>query len=100
MLAVYAALGSSEDQDAGCPGLWLVAARTNQAPLVTGAHARRFVPPYAGAKGWVGVWLDRRPSWQAVAALLADAHARRAPWRSTAVGLTGVGGGGGPRAGR
>ena len=40
---------------------------------------RFFRPPYVGAKGWVGVRIDRKPDWRVVAGLVADAHRLVAP---------------------
>ena len=38
-------------------------------------------PPYVGPSGWIGVWLDRRPSWKDVAELLRDGWSLVAPKR-------------------
>ena len=45
---------------------------------------RFFVPPSVGHKGWVGVRLDRRPGWRAVADVLTDAYRMSAPRGSPA----------------
>lgn len=46
-----------------------------QQQLVAAAPERYFVPPYVGAKGWVGVYLDLpEVDWDAVALHLGDAH--------------------------
>ena len=50
--------------------LWLSAPSGAQAAMVEGDPRRFFVPPYVGSKGWLGVRLDRRPSWAVVAALI------------------------------
>ncbi len=44
-----------------------------------GEPSRCFFPPYAAASGWIGVWLDRRPRWQAVAELILDGYRLTAP---------------------
>jgi predicted DNA-binding protein (MmcQ/YjbR family) len=43
--------------------------------------ARFFRPPYVGPRGWVGVRLDRRPSWTKVAAVVERAYRLVAPSR-------------------
>ena len=42
---------------------------------------RYFVPAYVGPSGWVGVWLDHAPDWNAVTELLEDGYRRTAPKR-------------------
>lgn len=37
------------------------------------------MPPYVGPKGWVGVWIDKRPRWREVERLIEDAYGRVAP---------------------
>jgi hypothetical protein len=37
------------------------------------------VPTYVGHRGWVGYWLDRRPKWSDVEAVLRGAYRRTAP---------------------
>ena len=40
-----------------------------------GADPKRFFrPPYTGVRGWVGVVLDTRPDWAAVAALVREGY--------------------------
>jgi hypothetical protein len=58
----------------GRPSLCALASREEQSLLVL--DDRMFVPPRVGASGWVGVWLDKRPAWSLVAALLRAAHGR------------------------
>lgn len=77
MFATHAASGNHHG--AGRPAVWVKAAAANQALMVQAAPDRYFVPPYVGVKGWIGVWLDERPDWEALADLLADAHATIAP---------------------
>jgi hypothetical protein len=79
LFAMYASPGTHHGR--GRPAAWIRATPANQALLVAAAPARYFVPPYVGPRGWVGVWLDRRPPWRAVADLLADAHRQTAPPR-------------------
>ena len=48
--------------------------------LVAEDPARFFVPPYLGARGWVGAWLDLPDvDWDRVEALLRDAYLLTAP---------------------
>jgi hypothetical protein len=58
----------------GRPSLCALASKEEQSLLVL--DDRMFVPPRVGASGWVGVWLDKRPAWSLVAALLRSAHGR------------------------
>lgn len=62
----------------GRPGVWCKSTRLEQDLLVRADPERFFVPPYVGVGGWVGIRLDRKPDWKAVADLLRDA------WRLTA----------------
>lgn len=77
MFASFAS--ATSHHGAGRPAAWIKSAPTNQQLLVQAEPARYFVPPYVGVNGWVGVWLDRRPRWTAVAELLDDAWRRTAP---------------------
>ena len=50
--------------------------------LAAGDPGRFFVPPYVGARGWVGVWLDdARVDWDLVEKVLRDAYRLAAPKR-------------------
>ena len=61
-----------------------------QAALVAENPGRYFVPPYVGAKGWIGFRIDGpRVNWREVKERLLIAHAMTAPNKPT-----------GPRAGR
>ena len=82
LFATYA--GAASHHGAGRPAVWVKAAAANQALMVAAEPARFFVPPYVGPKGWVGVWLDRRPRWGEIEALLCDAYRRTAPARLVA----------------
>lgn len=79
MFAMYASAGNHHG--AGRPALWCKAAPENQDLLVRAEPGRYFVPPYVGPTGWVGVWLDRRPRWSAVADLLREGYCLCAPRR-------------------
>ena len=56
----------------GRPAVWIKATPMNQALVIADDPERYFKPPYVGPGGWIGVWLDKRPPWTAVAALLED----------------------------
>ncbi len=64
-----------DDHHHGAPHLsvWLAAPPGAQEALVEADPQRFFRPPYVGPAGWVGVVLDRRPSWAQVAALVEQA---------------------------
>lgn len=68
----------------GRPALWLNAAPGNQEAMMAAEPERYFKPPYVGPKGWVGVWLDKRPRWSEIAELVEDAWRRTAPKRLVA----------------
>lgn len=64
----------------GRPSVWVKALPVNQDLLVSAAPDRFFVPPYVGAKGWVGLYLDVDPiDWDELRALLWDAWKMSAP---------------------
>ena len=76
IFAMYAA--ANNHHGAGRPGVWIKAKPINQQLLLRAEMERYFSPPYVGAKGWIGVYLDSAPVWAAVSDLLRDA------WRLTA----------------
>jgi hypothetical protein len=59
--------------------LWLPASIEAQEALIAADPARFFRPPYVGHKGWIGLVLDGKPDWQAVAELVRAAYLRIAP---------------------
>ena len=61
--------------------IWCNADRDAQMAIVEADPRRFFVPPYVGPRGWIGIRLDRRPSWAVVAALIAEGHRRVLPRR-------------------
>lgn len=64
---------------------WVKATPTNQELLVTQAPDRFFVPPYVGAKGWIGVFLDHPDTdWEELKSLLWDAWRMSAPQKLVA----------------
>jgi predicted DNA-binding protein (MmcQ/YjbR family) len=64
---------------AGRPSVWLKSTHVNQDLLVRGEPERFFVPPYVGPSGWVGIYLDKRPSWKEIAEIVRDAYLLIAP---------------------
>ena len=63
----------------GRHGVWLKAAPGNQRLMVHDRPDRFFVPPYVGPSGWIGVWIDKRPSWTEVALLVEESWRLVAP---------------------
>jgi hypothetical protein len=61
--------------------VWLPAALGEQEAMIFTDPERFFRPPYVGPRGWVGVRLDRRPSWTQIAALIEGAYRLVAPPR-------------------
>jgi len=83
LFAMYAA--PNNHHGAGRPAVWCKAAPGNQALMVRAEPQRYFVPPYVGPSGWVGVWLDRKPDWAEVNALLCDSYRLVAPKKLAAL---------------
>jgi hypothetical protein len=63
---------------------WCAAPAGVQDALVAADHARFFVPPYVGTRGWLGVWLDVPVDWDEIAGLVTDAYSMVAPKRLSA----------------
>lgn len=55
-------------------GVWLAMPLGAQELLVRQDPKRFFVPPYVGARGWVGVRLDSRPSWKQVETVVRESY--------------------------
>ncbi|MEO2168150.1 MAG: MmcQ/YjbR family DNA-binding protein [bacterium] len=68
----------SEGKD-GRPAFWCKAQDGAQGALVGDDPTRFFCPPYVGVNGWVGMWIDRRVSWNEVAGLVEDSYRLVAP---------------------
>ena len=77
MFAMYAS--AANHHGGGRPAVWIKATPMNQALVIADDPERYFKPPYVGPGGWIGVWLDRRPPWNAVSALLEDGFRLVAP---------------------
>ena len=69
----------------GREGVWIASTRVTQDLVVRAKPQSYFVPPYVGASGWIGAWLDRRPPWKEIAELLRDAYRLKAPKRLAAL---------------
>lgn len=78
IFAMYSA-ASDVQHSGGRPGVWLKAAPGNQQLMVRDRPDRFFVPPYVGPSGWIGVRLDKRPSWSEVAELVEESWRLIAP---------------------
>ncbi len=65
-------------------GFWCAAAADVQQMLVAAKPERFFVPPYVGARGWLGVYLDVPADWEQIADLVVDAYRQIAPERLVA----------------
>jgi hypothetical protein len=61
--------------------IWIAAPPGAQDVLTTADPLQFFRPPYVGARGWLGVRLDKQPDWDRVAALIDDAYRMVAPAR-------------------
>jgi hypothetical protein len=64
--------------------VWLPAPLGEQEAMIFTDPVRFFRPPYVGPRGWVGVRIDRRPSWAEVARLVERAYRQVAPPRLVA----------------
>jgi hypothetical protein len=69
----------------GFPHLWCAAPLGAQEESVATAPRRYFVPPYVGARGWLGVRLDGDVDWHEVAERCEDAYRAVAPARLVAL---------------
>ncbi len=60
-------------------GFWCPAPPGVQAELVELEPERFYRPPYVGARGWLGVRIDRDPDWDEIARIAAEAYRMVAP---------------------
>jgi predicted DNA-binding protein (MmcQ/YjbR family) len=74
----------------GRPAVWIKSTPANQDLILRNDPARYFMPPYVGPSGWIGVWLDRRPAWSLVGALIEDGYRLVAPKRLLALHVEAV----------
>lgn len=82
---VRAKIFAIEVAQAGRPAFWCKAQPGSQQILVGADAARFFVPPYFGPKGWVGMWIDRKPDWREVAELVRRSYRLVAPKKLVAM---------------
>jgi len=83
LFAMYAS--ADDHHGGGRPGLWVKAAKENQALMIRAEPLRYFVPPYVGPSGWIGVWLDGDCDWEMLGLLTRDAYRRTAPKKLAAL---------------
>jgi hypothetical protein len=67
---------------AGRYAVWCKATHATQDMLIARSPELYFSPPYAGASGWVGIYLDATTDWTEVADRLRHAHELAAPPRA------------------
>lgn len=60
-------------------GFWAAAPPGAQERWIAVDPGRFFRPPYVGARGWIGGYLDVEQDWDDIAEIVADAHAVVAP---------------------
>jgi predicted DNA-binding protein (MmcQ/YjbR family) len=65
--------------------VWVKAPTGSQAILIGADPDRFFAPPYVGPKGWVGMWLDRKPDWDEATKLIHRSYRLIAPKKLTAL---------------
>jgi predicted DNA-binding protein (MmcQ/YjbR family) len=65
----------------GRPSLWVKAPPGEQPTMVELRPDRFFVPPYVGARGWIGVWLDGKIDWPELSSLIITSYRLLAPKR-------------------
>jgi predicted DNA-binding protein (MmcQ/YjbR family) len=69
----------------GRVSVWFKAPPGSQTILIGANSETFFRPPYVGHKGWVGMWLDKKPDWKAVEALLRRSYRLMAPKKLAAM---------------
>ncbi len=69
----------------GRTSVWCKAKPVTQDMMIRAEPNRYYSPPYVGPKGWVGVWLDKSPDWNALEGLVLDAYRLTAPRRLVAL---------------
>ncbi|HUQ20186.1 MAG TPA: MmcQ/YjbR family DNA-binding protein [Gemmatimonadaceae bacterium] len=82
LFAMYASEGTHHTD--GRPSVWVKSTAVNQDLLIRERPDRFFSPPYVGPSGWVGIYLDKRPSWKEVAEIIRDGYNLIAPRRRAA----------------
>jgi len=84
LFAVYAS--ANTHHGGGRPSLWVKSTHVNQDLLIRQQPERFFKPPYVGQSGWVGIYLDKRPSWATVDEVIRDGYLLIAPKRTRGQG--------------
>ena len=79
LFAMYAS--ADDHHGGGRPGVWVKSTHVNQDLLLHQDPERFFSPPYVGPSGWIGIYLDKRPSWRVVAEIIRDGYLLIAPKR-------------------
>jgi predicted DNA-binding protein (MmcQ/YjbR family) len=82
IFVMYASAASHHGK--GRPAAWCNCTPLEQDLLLHADSRRFFKPPYVGPGGWIGVYLDRRPSWRALADIVREAYRLTAPARLVA----------------
>ena len=75
------AMTDNDHHRSGHVAVWVKAPAMAQEILVHADPTRFFVPPYVGAKGWVGVRLYGEVDWAELAEILKDGYRLSAPTR-------------------
>lgn len=79
LFAMYA--GADTHHGGGRPSVWVKSTHVNQDLLLHQDADRFFSPPYVGPSGWIGIYLDKRPSWRVVTEIIRDGYLLIAPKR-------------------
>ena len=79
LFAMYAS--ADDHHGGGRPGVWVKSTPVNQDLLLRQDPERFFSPPYVGPSGWIGIYLDKRPSWRVVAEIIRDGYLLIVPKR-------------------
>lgn len=77
LFAMFASAGNHHG--GGRHSVWVKSTAVNQDLLLHSDADRFFKPPYVGPSGWVGIYLDRKPDWNAIAEILRDGYVLTAP---------------------
>ena len=65
----------------GWLALWCKAPKGSQGFILDAEPARFFIPPYFGARGWIGVGLDEAADWREIEAFVHRSYRLVAPKR-------------------
>jgi hypothetical protein len=82
---IFAMYSANSHHGAGRVGLWMMSVSVEQDLVIRSRPDRYFKPPYVGPSGWIGAWLDQKPSWEEITELIRDAYKRRAPKKLAAL---------------